>query len=99
MRILCAALAFLFLLYAMPVSGSAADKHEAVSDDQIHDDVMRRLAGDPIVKGGGIEVEVKDGAVVLKGKVMVAKQKEKAEKLAKKVRGVQSVSNQLVVER
>jgi osmotically-inducible protein OsmY len=43
------------------------------------------------------EVSVHEGAVTLKGKVRTDKQKSKAEKLAKKVKGVTSVNNRLVI--
>ena len=48
-----------------------------------------------MVKGGAIDVEVQEGAVVLKGKVEEEKQKNKAEKIAKKVNGVKSVENEI----
>ena len=73
----------------------AADKH--ISDDQIYDLVRRKLADDTVVKGGALEVEVKDGVVTLKGKVEYEQQKAKAEKLTRKVSGVKQVDNQLVV--
>jgi osmotically-inducible protein OsmY len=73
----------------------AADKH--YSDDQIYDMVRRKLADDPVVKGGAMEVEVKDGVVTLKGKVEYDQQKLKAEKLAHKISGVKQVDNQLIV--
>lgn len=66
-------------------------------DDLIYDLVRRRLASDPDVKGAMIEVQVKDGAVSLSGKVKTEKARQKAEKLAKKVKGVRSVTNKLVV--
>lgn len=68
------------------------------SDDKIYDLVRLKLAGSQYVNGGGIEVVVQNGAVTLKGKVMKDKQKEKATGVAKKVKGVKSVDNQLVVE-
>ena len=71
---------------------------EQVSDDLIYDQVRRKLASDSQVKGGGLEVEVKQGAVTLRGKVRTEKQKARAEKLAKKVKGVTKVVNELVVE-
>lgn len=70
-----------------------------VSDDTIYDNVRRRLASDPVVKGGGIKVDVKQGVVTLSGSVELEKQKIKAEKLAKKVSGVKSVNNELLVAR
>jgi hyperosmotically inducible protein len=89
-----------FLLLAALVIGAvpavcAANK--AISDDLIYDNVKRKLATDPIVKGGGLEVEVKEGAVTLKGKLDSEKRKEKAEKLARKVKGVTGVENQIQV--
>ena len=56
-----------------------------------------RLATDPDVKGGALDVMVKDGQVTLRGRVDSDKGKKKAEKLAKKVKGVKSIDNELVV--
>lgn len=68
-----------------------------VSDDQIYDQVRLKLAGDAVVKGGALEVEVHDGVVTLRGKVKEEKQKNRAERLTKKVKGVTKVINELVV--
>ena len=67
------------------------------SDDRIYDEVRRKLANDVIVKGGGIEVTIKNGAVTLQGRVHDGKARDKAEKIAKKVKGVVSVTNQLKI--
>jgi len=72
---------------------SFADKH--LSDDSIHDLVKRKLANDPDVKGGALEIEVKDAVVTLRGKVETDKLKQKAERLAKKVSGVKKVVNEI----
>jgi len=85
----------LLVVFALAAGVWAADKH--YSDDQLYDLVRRKLADDQVVKGGAMEVEVKDGVVTLKGKVEYQQQKIKAEKLARKVSGVKSVDNQLVV--
>lgn len=77
------------------VSLSAADKK--VSDDRLYDIVREKLANDPDVKGGGLDVEVKDGVVVLKGKVGQEKARSKAERIVRKVKGVTRVDNQLTV--
>lgn len=68
-----------------------------VTDDAIVDSVKRKLATDAVVKGGALDVDAKDGVVVLKGKVAAQKQKDKAERIARKVNGVKSVDNQLQV--
>ena len=82
------------LVMATPVF--AADKRP-VTDDSIYDQVLLKLAGDREVGGAGITVEVHNGAVTLKGKVQHDKQKSKAERLVKKIKGVTSVNNQLMV--
>jgi len=69
----------------------------ASPDGRISDQVRMRLATDPDVKGGALEVTVKDGQVTLRGRVDSDKGKKKAEKLAKKVKGVKSIDNELVV--
>jgi len=89
------ALLSLSLVFAS-TSAFAQDSH---ADDKIHDLVMVRLAGDQLVGGAGrIEVSVSGGVVTLKGRVENDKQKSRAEHLAKKVKGVKSVDNQLKVE-
>jgi osmotically-inducible protein OsmY len=70
-----------------------------VTDDYISDSVRQKLAADQVVKGGAIDVEVKDGVVTLKGKVQEPRQKAKAEKLAKRVKGVKEVHNDLTIEK
>ena len=70
-----------------------------VSDDAIYDNVRRKLASDPLVKGGGLNVDVKQGVVTLTGTVEQDKQKERATKLARKISGVKSVNNELQVAR
>lgn len=65
------------------------------NDDRIYDDVRRRLADDADVKGAAIEVTIAEGAVTLKGRVHDEKAREKATRIAKKVKGVTTVDNQL----
>jgi len=65
------------------------------NDDRIYDAVRRKLADDADVKGAGFEVTVKNGAVTLLGRVHDEKAREKASRLAKKVKGVTTVDNKL----
>ena len=67
------------------------------TDDRITDQVRMRLAGDPDVKGGAFDVTVQNGVVTIKGRVDSDKGKSKATKLAKKVKGVKEVDNELLV--
>lgn len=88
-----AVLVLAFIVCLAPVFAQKGVK----GDGEIHDQVLIRLAGDQDVKGTGINVEVQDGVVTLTGKVESDKIRSKAEKLAKKVKGVKSVNNKLAV--
>jgi len=80
-------------------AGLLLGQAKGTDDDRIYDQVRLKLAGDRDVGGNAIEVVVQNGGVVvLKGKVGKSSQKARAEKLTKKVKGVKSVENQLVVE-
>jgi osmotically-inducible protein OsmY len=89
-----ASVVVLFLLAGLCL---AADK--GVSDDAINDKVRIALASDIDVKGGGLQVEVKQGVVTLAGNVENQMQKDKATHIAKKVKGVKSVVNNIEVKR
>jgi osmotically-inducible protein OsmY len=73
--------------------------NKPVTDDFISDTVRQKLAADSLVKGGAIDVEVKDGTVTLKGKVQEMKQRDKAERIARKVSGVKTVVNEIKIEK
>jgi osmotically-inducible protein OsmY len=88
MRIL-SVLVILLLVVPLLIAQSTA------SDDRIYDEVRQRLAEDPDINGGGLDVTVKNGQVILRGRVHNVKAKEKAEKITKKVKGVTRVDNQL----
>jgi osmotically-inducible protein OsmY len=88
---IAAALLALFVIGGLCL---AADK-QAPTDGIISDNVMIKLASDQIVKGGGLKVDVKDGVVTLTGDVESEKQKDRATKLAKQVKGVKKVINNI----
>ena len=77
---------------------AAASVQKPLTDDEIHDKVKERLAADRDVKGGGLDVNVQNGVVTLKGKVSEESQKVKAERITRKVPGVKQVVNQIQVE-
>lgn len=79
------------------LASAAAAAQQASSDDEIYDQVRRRLANDPDVKGAAIEVEVREGVVTLRGRVREEKHKLKAERITRKVKGVKKVINELRV--
>jgi hyperosmotically inducible protein len=82
-----------FTLWTLP---AAAQSNKV--DDALVDQVRLQLTKDPIVNGGALAVDVKNAVVTIKGKVRTERARQKAEKLAKKVKGVKSVDNQLVVD-
>jgi len=69
-----------------------------VNDDTITDQVRIKLADDPVVKGGALKVDVKRGVVTLTGAVELDRQKEKAGKVASKVKGVKQVVNNIEIK-
>jgi len=70
-----------------------------VSDNAISDEVRIKLTSDPLVKGGDLKADVKDGVVTLSGTVSDQQQKDKAKKLAGKVKGVKQVINNITVSK
>ena len=87
----------LFFIVTLAHANFTGQQKAATSDDRIFDQVRMRLATDQDVKGGAFEVAVKDGVVTIKGRVDTEKGKNRATKLAKKVKGVKEVDNELIV--
>ena len=85
---ICGALVVLLLLAGVRL---AAEK--PIADDTVYNQVIVKLADDPVVKGAGLQVEVKQGVVTLRGTVELEVQKERAARVAKKVKGVKEVIN------
>lgn len=88
--------AIVLLLAALLALGPAWASQ--ASDDKIYDQVRLKLVSDPDVKGGALDVQVKDGVVTLRGAVTSDRGKQKAERLTKKVKGVHSVVNELTIK-
>ena len=86
----CGALVVLLLL-----AGVCLAAGKPLTDDAVYNQVRIKLADDPVVKGGGLVVDVKQGVVTLSGTVELEAQKEKAAKVAKKVKGVKEVINHI----
>jgi len=90
----CAFAVVIALLLTISPAMAAKDQ---VNDDTVYDQVRIHIANDREIGGNPIEVKVKDGAVELTGKVKTERQKAKAEKIAKKVKGVRSVVNNITI--
>lgn len=82
----------LLFLLIVPLSGA-----DPVTDDSLYDKVRIQIANDREIGGHPIDVKVNQGVVELTGKVKTDRQKAKAEKIAKKVKGVKSVINSLTI--
>jgi hypothetical protein len=67
------------------------------SDDRIREDVCERLMDDPHLDASAIEVAVKGGAVTLTGAVDSRRDRQHAEDLAGRIRGVSGVHSSLRV--
>jgi osmotically-inducible protein OsmY len=88
----------LAILFALVLTPLLAQKDKTpITDDIIVDQVKVKLADDSEVGGQPINVDAHGGTVVLTGKVTNDKLREKAEKIAKKVKGVIGVDNKLAV--
>lgn len=88
----------LLLLTAASVLALPGYGQKKMDDAQLYDMVKMRLANDPDIKGGNLTVDVKAGVVTVAGKVDKEKARQKVDKVAKKVKGVTSVVNQVKVE-
>src|SRR5450631_712692 len=93
-KIILAAFLALFLMQAVCL----AKDPPQVTDDTISDAVRVRLASDQVVGVLPLRVTVKDAVVTLSGSVDQKSLKSKAESVAKKVKGVKSVVNNIEVK-
>jgi len=75
----------------------SAQRTRTFTDDEIVDQVRLKLSSDSIVKGGALQVDCKQGVVSLSGSVETDKASARAERLARKVKGVKQVVNRLTV--
>jgi osmotically-inducible protein OsmY len=94
MHKLSAAFLALFLLQAV----CPAKDPPIVTDDTISDAVRVKLAGDQLVGVQPLQVTVKQGVVTLTGSVEQKSLKARAEKVARKVKGVKQVVNNIEIK-
>lgn len=80
------------------VMGAAADTRSVVSDAEITAKVNAGLAADKDLSAIKINVDTKDGIVTLNGPVPSAAAKSRASDIARNVKDVKSVDNQLNVQ-
>ncbi len=92
-KILAAFLALFLLLAVCP-----AKDPPQITDDTISDAVRVKLAGDQLVGVLNFDVTVKQGVVTLAGSVEQKSLKSRAERIARKVKGVKQVVNNIEVK-
>lgn len=68
------------------------------SDERIRDDVSDALYSSPEIDASDVEVEVKNGIVILKGEVETRLDKKIVEMTAERLPGVIDIDNQLVIQ-
>ena len=83
-----------FLLSAILV----AKDPPKVTDDSINDQVRITFANDKVIGAVPFEVNVKDGVVTLSGTADTQAQRSRAQNLARKVKGVKSVVNNITLK-
>jgi osmotically-inducible protein OsmY len=87
----------LLAIFLLQTVGLAKDP-KVMTDDTITDQIRIKLAGDHVVKGGGLDVKVQNGVATLSGSVELPNQRDKAAVVARKVKGVKSVVNNIEVK-
>ena len=90
-------LAFFLAVFFLMAVGLAKDPVQ-VTDDTINDAVRVKLAGDQVVGVIPFEVAVKGGIVTLSGSVEQKSYSARAERVAKKVKGVKQVINKIEIK-
>ena len=94
MRKLLAVFLALFLMQAV----CPAKDPPVVTDDTISDAVRVKLASDQVVGVLDLKVDVKQGVVTLAGSVDQKSLRSRAESVAKKVKGVKQVVNNIEIK-
>jgi osmotically-inducible protein OsmY len=92
-KILAAFLAILLMQAVCP-----AKDPPVVTDDTISDAVRVKLASDQVVGVLSFQVTVKEGVVTLAGSVEQKSLRSRAESVAKKVKGVKRVVNNIEIK-
>ncbi len=89
---ICASLVAVVLFAGVCLAAS-----KPLTDDAIVDQVRLKLSGDAVAKGGGFTVDCKNGVVTLTGSAENNQQRDRATLVAKKVKGVKQVINNLTI--
>lgn len=80
-----------------PAAGSARGPAQLASDRTLAETVRRRLAADATTKAIPVLVDCRDGVLTLRGLVQTREQRAAVERVARGVRGIAGVRNELRV--
>jgi len=78
--------------------GSGESVGDSVDDAWIHTKIRTKFVGEGQMPGGGVNVDVKNNAVTLRGHVKTKEDRAKLEEIAKNTEGVKSVRNLLTIK-
>jgi hyperosmotically inducible protein len=82
----------------MLICGTAFAADKPLSDAAVADQVLIHLSADRDINGGALKVDVKGGVATLTGAVETQRQRDKATKVAKRVKGVKQVVNNITLK-
>jgi osmotically-inducible protein OsmY len=88
----------LFALSLLGCAGAGTTTGEYIDDSTITTKIKSKLYDDPMTSGWDVSVTTNKGVVQLSGFVKSSKVKDRAGEIARKVEGVKSVSNDLIVK-
>jgi osmotically-inducible protein OsmY len=100
-RIVARCLVCIALIVALAACAGTRTKESAgeyVDDSVITSKVKAALVADPVTKAREISVETFKGVVQLSGFVSTAAEKDKASEIARSVKGVSKVKNNIIVK-
>jgi len=78
--------------------GAAIAADKTPTDAAIADQVLIRLSADRDINGGALKVDVKAGVATISGVVESQRQRDKAAKVARRVKGVKQVVNNITLK-
>jgi hyperosmotically inducible periplasmic protein len=96
-KLFATALATALLVGCASGTGPSRTAGEVVDDVTIGTQLKAKYAADPDISAIKINIDTRQGAVSLRGEVKSLALRRKAEALARDIKGVKSIDNQLVI--
>ncbi len=96
-KLFATALATALLVGCASDTGTSRTAGQVVDDVSIGTQLKAKYAADPDISAIKINIDTRQGVVALRGEVKSLALRRKAEALAREIKGVKSVDNQLVI--